>query len=662
MHCLNSFRRLQISVVSKTLVDKPCIRTHFNRRSRKKGKDADRDAPVETQSKTKQRALPIALQHFTYENKDENSKLFEDNLETIRFDIENLKALKLKHQIMQKELREKSKEPYHAAKKVLIGTPDEQHMASTVPCGGCGAFLHCNNPSLPGYIPQQQFKGKKAEQLATLLCKRCTIMSSSNDIIKLDIDKTTYKQIIKKIKKERALIVMVIDVTDMANSIIPEFLHDIGTRRPIIIVGNKIDLIPKDYKGYLNGILSRLNQECRRAELNPCGTNIRHTCLVSAKTGYGIEELINKLIRHGHVFGDVYLVGTTNSGKSTLFNTFLASDYCKHTYRDIVQRATVSKWPGTTLDVIKFPIFSPSSERLHLRYMRLKVDQKRLHDLQARKKVKLKEHGRTEHGILIGHVGKTEFRSEEIIEEENKRYSSTGQSFSTYTFNAADEELKEETGFEKGNVLSLRKTVLEEKFPEARWTCDTPGLINENQLINKLEGEELKTILDMQMIRPRVFVMKPGDVMFVTGLARLDYLEGKPRTFVTVHTNHFLPVHVIQNCDADQFYSENVGTEVLGLPIGDSKRLDRLPSLSAREFHIEMEEPKMATTDLQLSSLGWLSFSAYDWNVSAVFRAYTPGGRGMQLRTPALLPNITAFKGPRIIGTKQYQIKRLRIG
>jgi hypothetical protein len=59
---------------------------------------------------------------------------------------------------------------------------------------------------------------------------------------------------------------------------------------------------------------------------------------------------------------------------------------------------------------------------------------------------------------------------------------------------------------------------------------------------------------------------------------------------------------------------------------------------------------------------GWLSFSAYDWNVSAVFRAYTPGGRGMQLRTPALLPNITAFKGPRIIGTKQYQIKRLRIG
>jgi hypothetical protein len=60
---------------------------------------------------------------------------------------------------------------------------------------------------------------------------------------------------------------------------------------------------------------------------------------------------------------------------------------------------------GTTLDVIKFPIFSPSSERLHLRYMRLKVDQKRLHDLQARKKVKLKEHGRTEHGILIGNNG-----------------------------------------------------------------------------------------------------------------------------------------------------------------------------------------------------------------------------------------------------------------
>lgn len=45
------------------------------------------------------------------------------------------------------------------------------------------------------------------------------------------------------------------------------------------------------------------------------------------------------------------------------------------------------------------------------------------------------------------------------------------------------------------------------------------------QIINKLTAEELKKILKVNIIRPRVFVMKPGDVMFITGLARIDYLE-----------------------------------------------------------------------------------------------------------------------------------------
>ena len=52
--------------------------------------------------------------------------------------------------------------------------------------------------------------------------------------------------------------------------------------------------------------------------------------------------------------GNVYLVGTTNSGKSTLFNTFLRSDYCKSACRDIVQRATVSQWPGMLFSSLCF--------------------------------------------------------------------------------------------------------------------------------------------------------------------------------------------------------------------------------------------------------------------------------------------------------------------
>ena len=40
-----------------------------------------------------------------------------------------------------------------------------------------------------------------------------------------------------------------------------------------------------------------------------------------------------------------------------------------------------------------------------------------------------------------------------------------------------------------------------------------------------LTGEELRKIFTLEMIRPRVFVMRPGDTMFATGLARIDYLR-----------------------------------------------------------------------------------------------------------------------------------------
>jgi ribosome biogenesis GTPase A len=51
--------------------------------------------------------------------------------------------------------------------------------------------------------------------------------------------------------------------------------------------------------------------------------------------------------------GDVYILGCTNVGKSTLFNALLQSDYCKVKAVDLIQRATTSLWPGTTVNLLK---------------------------------------------------------------------------------------------------------------------------------------------------------------------------------------------------------------------------------------------------------------------------------------------------------------------
>lgn len=51
-------------------------------------------------------------------------------------------------------------------------------------------------------------------------------------------------------------------------------------------------------------------------------------------------------------------MGCTNVGKSSLFNALIQSDFCKPDVADIVQKATISQWPGTTLNLLKvLPFF-----------------------------------------------------------------------------------------------------------------------------------------------------------------------------------------------------------------------------------------------------------------------------------------------------------------
>lgn len=61
--------------------------------------------------------------------------------------------------------------------------------------------------------------------------------------------------------------------------------------------------------------------------------------------------------------GNFYIVGCTNVGKSTLFNILLQSDFCKEQASDLIQRATTSIWPGTTLNLLKFPVMRPSGKK-----------------------------------------------------------------------------------------------------------------------------------------------------------------------------------------------------------------------------------------------------------------------------------------------------------
>uniref|UniRef100_A0AC34F1J3 G domain-containing protein n=1 Tax=Panagrolaimus sp. ES5 TaxID=591445 RepID=A0AC34F1J3_9BILA len=247
-------------------------------------------------------------------------------------------------------------------------------------CSGCGAKFHCQDSALPGFIPVEVLQNvvekeeKNARRKVKIdideLCRRCYMLKHHNFLLNVNVCEVDYERMMGHLKLiQEALILLVVDMTDISGSIYRQLPNIIGTAKPMIVIGNKIDLLPPDAR---SGFLRRYRDALIDA-LNESGLserfNIMHTTLVSAKTGYGIEDLITNIYlkwmdSKGALRSDIYLVGCTNAGKSTLFNSFLQSDLCKVRALDLVERVTTSVWPGTTLSLLKFPLMNPSTHRL----------------------------------------------------------------------------------------------------------------------------------------------------------------------------------------------------------------------------------------------------------------------------------------------------------
>ena len=237
----------------------------------------------------------------------------------------------------------------HLSDELSYGTPNQDIPVSIIPCGGCGAKLHCQSPSIPGYLPSEIFTSFQTHELRGQICQRCRFLRDHDVALNVNISPEEYPKVISVIRDQIAMVILVVDLLDFPCSIWPGLLDIIGTKRPVCVVGNKVDLIPKDSKGYLNHIKECLVNELENSGMNRA--NIKHVSLMSATSGYGVEQLISKIQNSWGFRGDVYLLGCTNVGKSSLFNALINSDFCKTQAIDLLERATVSAWPGTNLNL-----------------------------------------------------------------------------------------------------------------------------------------------------------------------------------------------------------------------------------------------------------------------------------------------------------------------
>jgi hypothetical protein len=127
--------------------------------------------------------------------------------------------------------------------------------------------------------------------------------------------------------KKSCVIIKMVDLIDFHGSFIHDFHKVAGGRNPIILCANKFDALPKEAGP------TRI-QAWVKTEGKKYGLNFHSVHCVSARTGLGMKELFAKacmLARGRNREGaprhrDIYLVGSTNVGKSTLINTWMQYD------------------------------------------------------------------------------------------------------------------------------------------------------------------------------------------------------------------------------------------------------------------------------------------------------------------------------------------------
>lgn len=207
-------------------------------------------------------------------------------------------------------------------------------------CQGCGAPIQTTNPDQIGYTP------KSSLDREVVLCQRCFRLKHYNDIQDVSATDDDFLKMVSEIREKDGIVVHLIDIFDVEGSMLKNLPRIIGGKK-VILAGNKMDLLPKSTN-------KRKLAQWLRSKANDLGLTLEDVFLISSVKGYGLNDL-TEAIENYRGGRDVYIVGTTNVGKSTFINQLIRQT----TGEDHV--ITTSYFPGTTLGFIDIPLDNQSS-------------------------------------------------------------------------------------------------------------------------------------------------------------------------------------------------------------------------------------------------------------------------------------------------------------
>jgi len=212
---------------------------------------------------------------------------------------------------------------------------EQQLSQASQSCAGCGVQLQSKQPELPGFLPEAAL-GREP-----IICQRCFRIRNYNEASSVAVDQDDFLRLLGSIGTTDSLVVHIVDLYDFQGSLISGLQRFVGNN-PVLLVVNKIDLLPKVMN--VNRLRNWVQKQAKEE-----GLRTVDVVLCSAKRNMGFEHVIEALeqYRNGR---DVYVVGATNVGKSTLINRLIRD------YSDMERELTTSRYPGTTLDAVHIPL------------------------------------------------------------------------------------------------------------------------------------------------------------------------------------------------------------------------------------------------------------------------------------------------------------------
>ena len=188
-------------------------------------------------------------------------------------------------------------------------------------CIGCGTTLQSSNKEEKGYIREDKIKDSS-------YCERCFKIIHYNERIVTNLDNIN-SYILKEVNKKAKYVYFLVDLLNINSETITTF-KDITVPKTLII--SKLDIIPKSIKE--NKIITWLKESYGIKE---------EILFQSSKKNINTKSLLNKL--ESKNINEVYILGYTNAGKSTLINNL--------TNATNENKITTSSIPNTTIDFIK---------------------------------------------------------------------------------------------------------------------------------------------------------------------------------------------------------------------------------------------------------------------------------------------------------------------